>query len=109
MENSNDETVYEEEVGGFRIGERAEPRGGEANEEGGGDVTEDSEGEPGEGNRGNLDKAREPLRIGDRVEAHGQGWERIEGLTVDGRTEPVEASKFKRLHYNESKSTFFCS
>ena len=27
-ENSNDETVYEEEVGGFRIGERAEPRGG---------------------------------------------------------------------------------
>jgi hypothetical protein len=26
-ENSNDETVYEEQVGGFRIGERAVPRG----------------------------------------------------------------------------------
>ncbi len=65
-------------------------------------MTEDSEGEPGEGNRGNLEEARAPLRIGDRVEAHGQGWERIEDLTVDGRTEPVEASKFKRLHYNES-------
>ncbi len=101
-ENSNDETVYEEEVGGFRFGERAGPREGEADEEGGEYATEDSEGEPGKGNRGNLGEARAPLKIGDRVEAHGQGWERIEGLTVDGRTEPVEASKFKRLHYNES-------
>ena len=90
-ENSNDETVYEEQVGGFRIGERAEPRG---------NVTEDSEGEPGENNPGNLLNAMEPLSIGDTVEAHGKTWKRVEGLTVDARTEPVEASKFKRLHYN---------
>ena len=101
-ENSNDETVYEEQVGGFRIGERAEPRGGDVEEDVGGNVTEDSEGEPGENNPGNLLNAMEPLSIGDTVEAHGKTWKRVEGLTVDARTEPVEASKFKRLHYNES-------
>jgi hypothetical protein len=44
----------------------------------------------------------EPLSIGDTVEAHGKTWKRVQGLTVDARTEPVEASKFKRLHYSES-------
>ncbi len=101
-ENSNDETVYEEQVGGFRIGERAEPRGGDVEEDVGGNVTEDSEGGPRENNPGNLLNAMEPLGIGDTVEAHGKTWKRVEGLTEDARTEPVEASKSKRLHYNES-------
>jgi hypothetical protein len=76
--------------------------GGVVEDDVGGNVTEDSEGEPGEANPGNMRDALEPLSIGDTVEAHGKTWKRIEGLTEDARTEPVLASKFKRLHYNES-------
>ena len=101
-ENSNDETVYEEKVGGFRFAKRGEPGGSVVEDDGGGNVTEDSEGEPCEANPGNMRDALEPLSIGDTVEAHGKTWRRIEGLTTDRRNEPEVASKFKRLHYNES-------
>jgi hypothetical protein len=45
-ENSNDETVYEEQVGGFRFGERGEPVGGLVEDDGGGNVTAWCEEEP---------------------------------------------------------------
>ncbi len=71
-------------------------------EEDGVGITEDSEGEPGEENPENLLDAQEPLRMGDTVEAHGKTWKRVEGLEEDARTETEVASKFSRLHYNES-------
>ncbi len=96
-----DTTAYGEEIVGFRIGERDISREAEAEEEGGG-ITEDSEGKPGQGNPGNLLYAQEPLRMGDTVKTHGKIWKRVEGLEEDTRTEPEVASKFSRLHYNES-------
>ncbi len=71
-------------------------------------VTEDSEGEPGEDNPGNLLHAQEPLQMGETVEVHGKTWKRVEDLEEDTRTEPEFASKFSRLHYNESaRETFW--
>jgi hypothetical protein len=40
--------------------------------------------------------------MGETVEVNGKTWKRVEGLEEDARTEPEVASKFSRLHYNES-------
>ena len=71
-------------------------------EEEAGNVTDDSEGENGEDKPMDERDHKEPLKLGDEVEAHGIKWERVDSLRDDCRTEPEESTTFKNIRFDES-------
>jgi len=99
-EASDGSTVELERDVGVRT-ERDTPADQDPEEEAG-NVTDDSEGENGEDRAMDERDRREPLRLGDEVEAHGITWERVDSLRTDYRQEPEERTTFTNIRFDET-------
>jgi hypothetical protein len=68
-------------------------------EEEAGNVTDDSEGENGEDKPLDERDRKEPLKLGDQVEAHGIKWERVDSLRDDCRSGGGKKREMKRVFF----------